>query len=106
MRNYLEFESEIKGLEEQLDKLKDPFNKEGLAEVDTKKINQIQSELDQKLKEVYSNLSRWQKTLLARHEERPRAKFIINNLFSDFINLSGDRQFADDKSVLVGFGEL
>ena len=88
MRNYLEFESEIKGLEEQLDKLKDPFNKEGLTEVDTKKINQIQSELDQKLKEVYSNPSRWQKTLLARHEERPKAKFIINNLFSNFINLS------------------
>ena len=104
MRNYLEFERDIKGLEEQLDKLKDPFNNEGLAEVDTEKINQIQSELDQKLKEVYSNLSRWQKTLLARHEERPRAKFFINNLFSNFINLSGDRQFADDKSVLVGFG--
>ena len=104
MRNYLEFESDIRGLEEQLDKLKDPFNNEGLAEVDTEQINQIQSELDQKLKEVYSNLSRWQKTLLARHEERPRAKFFINNLFSNFINLSGDRQFADDKSVLVGFG--
>jgi len=104
MKNYLEFESDIKGLEEQLDKLKDPFNNEGLAEVDTEKINQIQSELDQKLKEVYSNLSRWQKTLLARHEDRPRAKFFINNLFSNFINLSGDRQFADDKSVLVGFG--
>ena len=104
MRNYLEFERDIKGLEEQLDKLKDPFNNEGLAEVDTEKINQIQSELDQKLKEVYSNLSRWQKTLLARHEERPRAKFFINNLFSNFRNLSGDRQFADDKSVLVGFG--
>ena len=104
MRNYLEFERDIKGLEEQLDKLKDPFNNEGLAEVDTEQINQIQSELDQKLKEVYSNLSRWQKTLLARHEERPRAKFFINNLFSNFINLSGDRQFADDKSVLVGFG--
>ena len=104
MRNYLEFESDIRGLEEQLDKLKDPFNNEGLAEVDTEQINQIQSELDQKLKEVYSNLSRWQKTLLARHEERPRAKFFINNLFSNFRNLSGDRQFADDKSVLVGFG--
>ena len=88
MRNYLEFERDIKGLEEQLDKLKDPFNNEGLAEVDTEQINQIQSELDQKLKEVYSNLSRWQKTLLARHEERPRAKFFINNLFSNFINLS------------------
>ena len=104
MKNYLEFESDIKGLEEQLDKLKDPFSNEGLAEVDTEKINQIQGELDQKLKEVYSNLSRWQKTLIARHEERPKAKFFINNLFSNFINLSGDRQFADDKSVLVGFG--
>ncbi len=104
MRNYLEFESEIKTLEQQLEKLKDPFNNEGLAEVDTEKINQIQNELDQKFKEVYSNLNRWQRTLLARHEERPRANYFINNLFSNFINLSGDRQFAEDKSVLAGFG--
>ena len=106
MKNYLEFERDIKNLEEQLDKLKNPFNNEGLTEVDTGKINQIQIELDNKLKEVYSNLNRWQKTLLARHKERPRAKFFINNLFSNFINLSGDRQFADDKSVSVGFGEF
>ena len=104
MKSYLEFERDIKSLEEELDKLKDPFNNEGLSEVNTDKINQIQSELDQKLKEVYSNLNRSQKTLLARHEDRPRANFFINNLFSNFINLSGDRQFADDKSVLVGFG--
>tara|TARA_B100001123_G_scaffold429654_1_gene548474 strand:+ start:1341 stop:2447 length:1107 start_codon:yes stop_codon:yes gene_type:complete len=104
MKNYLEFESDIKVLEEQLDKLKDPFNNAGLSEVDTEQINQIQNELDIKLKEVYSNLSRWQKTLIARHEERPRANFFINGLFSNFINLSGDRQFAEDKSVLVGFG--
>jgi acetyl-CoA carboxylase carboxyl transferase subunit alpha len=106
MKSYLEFESDIKGLEEQLDKLRDPYNQEGLAEVDTEKINQIQDELDQKLKEVYSNLNRWQKTLLARHEERPKAEFFINNLFTNFINLSGDRQFAEDKSVLVGFAEF
>ena len=106
MKSYLEFENDIKGLEEQLDKLRDPYNKEGLAEVDTEKINQIQDELDQKLKEVYSNLNRWQKTLLARHEERPKAEFFINNLFTNFINLSGDRQFAEDKSVLVGFTEF
>ena len=104
MKSYLEFESDIKGLEEELNRLKDPFSNEGLAEVNTEKINHIQSELDQKLKEVYSNLNRWQKTLLARHEDRPRAKFFINYLFSNFINLSGDRQFADDKSVLAGFG--
>ena len=76
MKNYLEFETEIKTLEEQLDKLKDPFNKEGLTKVDTKKIDQIQNELDQKLNKVYSNLSRWQKTLVARHEERPKANFL------------------------------
>ena len=52
MKNYLEFETEIKALEEQLDKLKDPFEKDGLTEVDTTKINQIQDELDQKLKEL------------------------------------------------------
>ena len=104
MRNYLEFESEIKNLELQLEKLKDPFNNEGLTEVDTEKINQIQRELDKKFKEVYSNLNRWQKTLVARHEERPKAKFFIENLFSNFINLSGDRQFAEDKSVITGFG--
>lgn len=104
MRNYLEFESEIKALEQQLEKLKDPFSNEGLAEVDTEKINKIQNELNEKIQEVYSNLNRWQKTLLARHEERPRAKFFIDSLFSNFINLSGDRQFAEDKSVLVGFG--
>ena len=49
MKSYLEFESDIKVLEEQLDKLKDPFNNEGLAEVNTEKIYQIQNELDQKL---------------------------------------------------------
>ena len=104
MTNYLEFESDIRVLEEQIKKLKDPFNNEGLTEVDTNKINQIQKELDTKFKEVYSNLNRWQKTLIARHEERPRANFFISNLFSNFINLSGDRQFAEDKSVIAGFG--
>ena len=88
MKSYLEFESDIKGLEEELDKLKDPLSNEGLAEVNTEKINQIQNELDQKLKEVYSNLNRWQKTLVARHEERPRANFFINNLFFNFINFN------------------
>ena len=82
MKNYLEFESDIKSLEEQLDKLKDPFNNEGLTEVDTEKINRIQNELDQKLKEVYSNLSRWQKTLLARHEERPRARASLDAYYA------------------------
>ena len=103
MKTYLEFERDIKVLEEELEKLKDPFNKEGISEVDTAKINQIQDEIDEKLKISYANLNAWQKTQVARHEERPKAKFFIENLFSNFINLSGDRLYSEDKSVIAGF---
>ena len=103
MKSNLEFEREIKALEEELAKLKDPFDKEGITEVDTQKIFQIQSEIDEKLKTSYANLNEWQKTQVARHEERPKAKFFIENLFTDFINLSGDRRFADDETVIAGF---
>ena len=47
MKNYLNFESDIKNLEDELDKLKDPYNQSGLSEVDTQKISQIQNELDE-----------------------------------------------------------
>ena len=103
MKSYLEFERDIKGLEEELEKLKDPFNKEGLSEVETGKITKIQKEIDDKLKISYANLNAWQKTQVARHEDRPKAKFFIENLFTDFINLSGDRKFAEDEAVIAGF---
>jgi len=106
MKSYFEFEQDIKVLEEELEKLKDPFNKEGLSEVETDKISQIQKEIDNKLKDSYSNLNAWQTTQVARHEERPKAKFLIENLFTNFINLSGDRRFSEDESVLAGFAKL
>jgi len=106
MKNYLEFERDIKLLEEELEKLKDPFTKEGLSEVETDKISKIQNEIDVKLKTSYSNLNAWQKTQIARNEERPKAKFFIENLFTDFINLSGDRRFSEDESVLAGFAKF
>ena len=87
----------------ELEQLKNPFSNEGISEVDTNKMSTIQKEIDEKLTGIYSNLNRWQKTLVARHEERPKAKFFIENLFTDFINLSGDRYFGDDKSVIAGF---
>ena len=80
MKSYLEFERDIKGLEEELEKLKDPFNKEGLSEIETKKITKIQEEIDNKLKISYANLNAWQKTQIARHEERPKSKFFIERL--------------------------
>ena len=106
MKNYLEFEKDIKILEEELEKLKDPFNKEGLSEVETNKITTIQNQIDEKLKISYANLNEWQITQVARHEERPKAKFFIEKLFTNFINLSGDRRFAEDEAVLAGFAQF
>ena len=106
MKSYLEFERDVKNLEEELEKLKDPFNKEGLSEVDTDKISQIQTQIDEKLKVSYANLNEWQITQVARHEERPKAKFFIENLFTNFINLSGDRRFSEDEAVLAGFAQF
>ena len=106
MKNYLNFENDIKDLELELDKLKDPYNKEGLSEVDTKRISEIQFEIDSKLSEVYSNLNSWQITQVARHEDRPKAKFFIENLFEEFIPLAGDRFYGEDKSVLAGLAKF
>ena len=103
MKNYLNFESEIKNLEEELDKLKDPYNQAGISEVDTRKISKTETELNNKLKSIYSNLDPWETTLVARHEDRPKAKFFIDNLFKNFIPLSGDRFYGEDKSVIAGF---
>ena len=106
MKNYLNFENEIKELEIELEKLKDPYNQSGLSEVDTKKISQTQKELDEKLSTIYSNLDPWQTTMVARHEDRPKSKFFIENLFENFIPLSGDRYYGEDQSVIAGFGKF
>jgi acetyl-CoA carboxylase carboxyl transferase subunit alpha len=106
MKNYLNFETDIKNLETEIEKLKDPYNQDGLTEVDTKKISETQTEIDKKLQDIYSNLDPWQTTLVARHEDRPKSKFFIDNLFEDFIPLSGDRFYGEDKSVLAGFAKF
>jgi acetyl-CoA carboxylase carboxyl transferase subunit alpha len=106
MKNYLNFENDIKNLEIEIEKLKDPYNQDGLSEVDTKKISKSQEQIDEKLQKIYSNLDPWQTALVARHEDRPKAKFFIDNLFENFIPLSGDRFYGEDKSVLVGFAKF
>ena len=106
MKSYLNFENDIKNLDTELEKLKDPYNQSGLSEVDTQKISQTQKELDEKLKSIYSNLDPWQTTMVARHEDRPKSKFFIDNLFEDFISLSGDRFYGEDKSVICGFAKF
>ena len=106
MKNYLNFENDIKNLEIELEKLKDPYNQDGLTEVNTNKISEIQLEIEDKLKKTYSKLNSWQKTMVARHEDRPKSKFFIENLFEELIALSGDRFYGEDKSVITGFAKF
>ena len=106
MKNYLNFEKDIKELDEELEKLKDPYNQSGISEVDTQKISKTQDEINNKLKSIYSNLDPWQTTMVARHEDRPKSKFFIDNLFDEFISLSGDRYYGEDKSVIAGFAKF
>jgi len=104
MKNYLEFEKEIKTLEADLEGLKSPFGSEGISEIDTQEIIKIEEQINEKLKITYASLNSWQRTLVARHEDRPRANFYIKKIFSSFTPLSGDRLFSDDESVIAGFG--
>ena len=106
MKNYLNFESEIKTIENEIEKLKDPYNKVGISQVDTKKINKLEEDLEDKIKKIYSTLDPWQTTLVARHEERPKTKFFVDNLFSDFFPLHGDRLFGEDNSLIAGLGKF
>ena len=106
MKNYLAFESDIKNLEDELEKLKDPYNQDGISQVNTDKIIKIQDEIDEKLNKIYSNLNAWETTLVARHEDRPKSKFFIENLIDNFVPLSGDRYYGDDKSIIGGFGRF
>ena len=106
MKNYLNFETEIKDLETKLDSLKDPYNNEGISEVNTKEIELLEEKINEKLKKIYSNINPFQRTQVARHEERPKAKYYIENLFEDFISLSGDRYYGEDKSIIAGFAKF
>ena len=106
MKNYLNFEAEIRKLESELDSLKDPYNKEGISEVNTNEIVAFENKINLELEKIYSNLNPWQTTQVARHEDRPKAKYFIENLFDDFISLSGDRYYGEDNSVISGFAKF
>ena len=72
----------------------------------TQKISKTQEEINDKLNSIYSNLDPWQTTMVARHEDRPKSKFFIDNLFDEFISLAGDRYYGEDRSVIAGFAKF
>jgi len=102
---YLEFELPIKELHDQLDKCK-LIGAESEVDV-TETCTQIEKKLDKTKKEIYGNLSAWQRVQLSRHPSRPYTLDYINALTQGtFLELHGDRNVLDDKAMIGGLGKI
>lgn len=101
---FLEFERPLEKLYEQLEKIQQ-IESEGDIDV-SDKVKELESKIKAKKKEIYSNLSGWQKVQLSRHPERPYTLYYIENMFKKFIELHGDRNFGDDKAIVGGIARL
>jgi len=100
---YLEFEKPIEELKKQIDML------ESSSVVDENiklQIEQLKKRYEDLKKEIYTKLTPAQKVLISRHPQRPYTKDYITGIFSNFVELHGDRNFRDDKAVICGFAEL
>jgi len=103
--NYLDFEEPIKKLDIQLKECVELGEK---SEIDvTETSNKIRSKLKQTIKDIYTNLSPWQKVQISRHPDRPYTLDYINNILGkSFLELHGDRNFRDDKAIVGGLGKI
>ena len=103
MKYYLDFEKPLRILDEEIhlkDALVDPS-----AEI-TKEIAILIEKRLKKINEIHISLSRWQRVQLARHPDRPYSKDYIDIIFTDFVELHGDRLYADDPAVICGIAKL
>ena len=102
--NYLDFERPIAELEKRISDMRDFSSGEGIEL--SGEIAALQAKLEKLRTQIYSNLTRWQRVQLARHPRRPLTLDYINRIMTDFVELHGDRGFADDKAVVGGFARL
>ena len=101
---FLEFEKPLESLYEQLEKIKQ-VGEQGDIDV-TASLTELENKIKAKQKEIYSNLTGWQKVQLSRHPERPYTLYYINAICKKFVELHGDRTFADDKAIVGGLGKI
>jgi acetyl-CoA carboxylase carboxyl transferase subunit alpha len=101
VNNLLEFEKPLAELERRIGELKHmDLEQEGVDLSDD--IARLEKKLNKMRRDVYSNITRWQRTQIARHPQRPYTLDYIEALMEDFVELHGDRNFADDKSIVGG----
>ena len=104
MQTYLEFEKPLAALHDQIRSLRQSMDEGGLdvgAEV-----ARLEAKADTQLRELYAQLSPWQKAQVARHPDRPHFSHIVAAMVEDFMPLAGDRAFADDAAIIGGLGRI
>jgi len=100
----LDFEKPIIELEQKIKEMRELSSNN---EVDLKEeIQKLEDKLQKLVNKTYSNLNRWQRVQLARHPDRPYTLDYLDRICEDFIEIHGDRYFADDKAIVAGFGKI
>ena len=101
---FLDFEAPVAELEGKIEELRYVQN-ESAVDISSE-IDQLSKKSQQLVKDIYSNLTPWQITKIARHAERPYTLDYINEIFTHFVELHGDRHFADDLSIVGGLARF
>jgi len=104
VKHHLEFEKPLDELEREIEDLK-RFSK-GTPSYFNEQIKGLEEKLHRLQKEIFSNLTGWQVTQLARHVDRPKASYYIRTMFDNFVELHGDRNFGDDPAILGGMAKF
>jgi len=105
MRSYLDFEKPVAELEAKVEELR-AMAETGNAVSVSEEISRLEVKAALALKELYAELTPWQKTQVARHPQRPHCLDYINALITNFVPLAGDRKFAEDEAIVGGFGRF
>ena len=101
--NYLDFEQPLLEIENKITAIETSAN---ASQKDIKKIESLKMDLDKKISKIFSSLSDWQISQIARHPLRPYTLDYIRDMFTDFVEIHGDRMFGDDKAIICGFATL
>ena len=101
--NYLDFEQPLLEIENKITAIETSAN---ASQKDIKKIESLKMDLDKNISKIFSSLSDWQISQIARHPLRPYTLDYIRDMFTDFVEIHGDRMFGDDKAIICGFATL
>jgi acetyl-CoA carboxylase carboxyl transferase subunit alpha len=105
MRSYLDFEKPVAELEAKVEELRAMQAGDNAVAIG-EDISRLEAKAAQALKDLYAELTPWQKTQVARHPQRPHCIDYVNTLITDFVPFAGDRKFGDDPAIVGGFGRF